>query len=187
MSRGGFQFGEGDWTCPGCGNINFARRLECNRCKESKNVGVKRVKKGGVQIGKMAAEKSKGLFSADDWMCKTCGNVNWARRGDCNMCNTPKVGIQEERTGSGGGFNERDGVEYNRKEDSDDEYDVYGRLKKKKNRKVAPQPVVEHPGSEEEEEEEEEEGDLSKYDLEEEDDDDEDTSKYDLFESDDDE
>ena len=43
----------------------------------------------------------------------SCGNVNWARRGDCNMCQTPKFGVQEERTGLGGGFNERDNVEYN--------------------------------------------------------------------------
>ena len=28
------------------------------------------------------------------------------------MCNAPKIGIQEERTGLGGGFNERDGIEY---------------------------------------------------------------------------
>jgi hypothetical protein len=28
-----------------------------------------KVKKLGVEIGKEAAEKSKGLFSADDWMC----------------------------------------------------------------------------------------------------------------------
>jgi hypothetical protein len=27
------------------------------------------VKKTGIEIGKQAAEKSKGLFSADDWMC----------------------------------------------------------------------------------------------------------------------
>ena len=38
----------------------------------------------------------------------------------------------EERTGYGGGFNERAGVEYRRREDSDDEYDQYGRKKKKK-------------------------------------------------------
>ena len=50
----------------------------------------------------------QGLFAADDWQCKQCGNVNWARRANCNMCNGPKVGIVEERTGYGGGFMERD-------------------------------------------------------------------------------
>ena len=54
-----------------CSNINFARRLECNRCGEQKQPNVKKIKKGGVQIGKAAAEKSRGLFSADDWICKT--------------------------------------------------------------------------------------------------------------------
>ena len=29
----------------------------------------------------------------------SCGNVNWARRMTCNMCNTPKYGKQEQRTG----------------------------------------------------------------------------------------
>ena len=30
-----------------------------------------RVKLGGFELGKELAEKSKGLFSADDWQCKT--------------------------------------------------------------------------------------------------------------------
>lgn len=41
------------------------------------------------------------------------------------MCNTPKYGKQEQRTGFGGGYMERDEVvEYKeRVESSDDEYD----------------------------------------------------------------
>lgn len=62
---------------------------------------------------------------------KRCGNVNWARRQTCNMCNAPKFGDLEERTGYGGGFNEREGVEYIQREESDDEYDEFGRKKKK--------------------------------------------------------
>ena len=53
----------------------------------------------GQSIGKEQAEKSKGLFSADDWSCSKCGNVNWARRNQCNMCNAPKHVELEVRTG----------------------------------------------------------------------------------------
>ncbi|XP_050312174.1 WASH complex subunit 2 isoform X2 [Anthonomus grandis grandis] len=56
----------------------------------------------GTEIGKAAAEKSRGLFFADDWQCNKCGNVNWARRQQCNVCNAPKFGEVEEQTGFGG-------------------------------------------------------------------------------------
>ena len=60
---------------------------------------------------------------------------------DCNLaynavllflvCNAPKVGDLEERTGLGGGFNERGKVEYNSHDSDNDEYDDFGRKKKK--------------------------------------------------------
>lgn len=57
-------------------------------------------KKLGTEIGKVAAEKSRGLFSAEDWQCSKCANVNWARRQTCNMCNGKKfTDVEEERTG----------------------------------------------------------------------------------------
>ncbi|XP_072294519.1 zinc finger Ran-binding domain-containing protein 2 isoform X1 [Eucyclogobius newberryi] len=194
MSGKSFRVSDGDWICPDkkCGNVNFARRTSCNRCGRDKTTEAKMMKAGGTEIGKTLAEKSRGLFSANDWQCKTCGNVNWARRSECNMCNTPKYAKLEERTGYGGGFNERENVEYIEREESDGEYDEFGRKKKKfRGKASSPSSSKESvkkeskPAEEnEEEEEEEEDGDLSKYKLdddeEEEEDEDGDLSKYNL-------
>ena len=50
--------------------------------------------------------------------------MNWARRLVCNICNAPKFQKNEIRTGIGGGYNERESVEYkDKRESSDDEYD----------------------------------------------------------------
>merc|ERR1719458_949374 len=172
---GGYTPSEGDWPCPdpSCGNVNFARRTSCNRCGVDKPMD-KRGPKGGIKIGSNAAEKSKGLFSADDWQCGKCGNVNWARRSTCNVCNGPQFTVEEERTGLGGGFDERGTVEYKEREESDDEFDDLGRKKKKYKmpykKPMIVQSVPDPPSEPEEEEDEEEEddddeGDLSKYDL----------------------
>lgn len=169
MPGGDFKPSEGDWTCTdaGCGNVNFARRSSCNRCGLEKKED--KTKKQGIEIGASAAEKSKGLFSADDWQCTKCGNVNWARRSTCNMCNAPKLVEVEERTGLGGGFNERGIVEYKEHVSSDDEYDDFGRKKKKSKhsenvRKIEKKATPEIPDEEDDDEDDDDE-DLSKYDL----------------------
>uniref|UniRef100_A0A1A7XR09 Zinc finger Ran-binding domain-containing protein 2 n=1 Tax=Iconisemion striatum TaxID=60296 RepID=A0A1A7XR09_9TELE len=199
MSGKSFRVSDGDWICPDkkCGNVNFARRTSCNRCGRDKTTEAKMMKAGGTEIGKTLAEKSRGLFSANDWQCKTCGNVNWARRSECNMCNTPKYAKLEERTGYGGGFNERENVEYIEREESDGEYDEFGRKKKKfrgkkdstSSSKESEKKEVPKPAEDEEEEEDDEDGDLSKYKLDDDEDEDEDgdLSKYDLNASEDDE
>jgi coenzyme F420-reducing hydrogenase alpha subunit len=70
-----------------------------------------------------------------------CGNVNWAKRLKCNICNTNKPGQNEGgvRGGRGGGYKELDEQELEEtkrrrreaEEDDGEMYDEFGNLKKK--------------------------------------------------------
>ncbi|KAJ3181333.1 Zinc finger Ran-binding domain-containing protein 2 [Gaertneriomyces sp. JEL0708] len=90
---------------------------------------------GAEEIG-ADARKYNGLFSEKDWKCKLCGNINWARRHVCNQCQTPKPGTGQDaqREGYGGGFMDREPkVEYrSTRYASDDDYDDFGRRRKKR-------------------------------------------------------
>ncbi|VDO61053.1 unnamed protein product [Onchocerca flexuosa] len=59
---------EGEWACidAKCAYINADRVSVCERCGKAKPRSKNRV---GREIGKDAAEKSKGLFAAEDWAC----------------------------------------------------------------------------------------------------------------------
>uniref|UniRef100_T1IEV8 Zinc finger Ran-binding domain-containing protein 2 n=1 Tax=Rhodnius prolixus TaxID=13249 RepID=T1IEV8_RHOPR len=115
------------WVCKrtNCGIENDKDRILCRSCGKSK--------KTTYRVGRDLAQSSGGLFSPTDWICKSCGNINWAKRISCNLCNKSRDDLLDEiRTGAGGGYNERDIVEYVKNSDSDNEYDEYGRIKKRK-------------------------------------------------------
>ncbi|XP_057861299.1 transcription initiation factor TFIID subunit 15 [Cryptomeria japonica] len=144
---------EGDWLCPNtsCGNVNFAFRGVCNRCGTARPAGSSGAggMGGGRGRGRGNSESGRGrgvggppgLFGPNDWPCPMCGNVNWAKRTKCNVCNTSKPGHNEGgvRGGRAGGYKELDEAEIEEtrrrrreaEEDDGEMYDEFGNLKKK--------------------------------------------------------
>ncbi|XWS34426.1 hypothetical protein CRYUN_Cryun21dG0037700 [Craigia yunnanensis] len=99
---------EGDWPCPNtsCSNVNFAFRGVCNRCGTARPAGASGGSGGAGGRGRgrgapdsgshgRAVGATGGLFGPNDWPCPMCGNVNWAKRAKCNICNTNKPGQNE--------------------------------------------------------------------------------------------
>ncbi|XP_042487287.1 transcription initiation factor TFIID subunit 15-like [Macadamia integrifolia] len=142
---------EGDWACPNtsCSNVNFAFRGVCNRCGSARPIGASGTGVGGRGRGRggndsggrgRAVTGPTGLFGPNDWPCPMCGNINWAKRNKCNVCNTNKPGQNEGgvRGGRAGGYKELDEeiieeTKRRRREAEDDGelYDEFGNLKKK--------------------------------------------------------
>ncbi|XP_022576234.1 transcription initiation factor TFIID subunit 15-like isoform X2 [Brassica napus] len=158
---------DGDWMCPNtsCTNVNFAFRGVCNRCGTARPAGASgggmggggrgRGRGGGADGGPPGKGASTGLFGPNDWSCPMCGNVNWAKRLKCNVCNTNKPGQNEGgvRGGRGGGYKELDEQELEEtkrrrreaEEDDGEMYDEFGNLKKKyrvKTNQADTRPVV---------------------------------------------
>ncbi|XP_058097961.1 transcription initiation factor TFIID subunit 15-like isoform X2 [Magnolia sinica] len=147
---------DGDWLCPNtsCANVNFAFRGVCNRCGTARPAGASGTGAGSGGRGRgrsnndsggrgraAAAGGPTGLFGPNDWPCPMCGNINWAKRTKCNICNTNKPGHNEGgvRGGRAGGYKELDEEEIEEtrrrrreaEEDDGEMYDEFGNLKKK--------------------------------------------------------
>lgn len=144
---------DGDWMCPNtsCSNVNFAFRGVCNRCGSARPAGASgggagaagrgRGRGGPDSGGGRGVGGPTGLFGPNDWPCPMCGNINWAKRLKCNICNTNKPGVSEGgvRGGRAGGYKELDEEELEEtkrrrreaEEDDGEMYDEFGNLKKK--------------------------------------------------------
>lgn len=91
---------DGNWACPSCSNVNFAIRGACNRCQTPRPQEVLHRGKGGAGGGKGGGAPMVGIDG--NWACPACNNVNFAVRGACNRCQTPKPPeVLASRTPSG--------------------------------------------------------------------------------------
>mmetsp|Transcript_22372 Transcript_22372/g.55114 ORF Transcript_22372/g.55114 Transcript_22372/m.55114 type:complete len:142 (-) Transcript_22372:202-627(-) len=139
--------------------MNFARRSACNKCGAARpphlgpppgrgrgrgdgpiGRGIRQVdpEKPRAELDRRDRGDRMPVPREGDWACPMCFNQNWAKRTECNVCNTPRPGTSaanERRDGRGGGFLERQETAAKSKravEDDDDEYDDFGRKKKKR-------------------------------------------------------
>merc|ERR1719318_1927326 len=86
----------GDWDCPSCGNMNFARRSTCNGAAGQCNV---EKRPEFIRQGTEGGPRSK---RPGDWDCGKCGNMNYARRDTCNKCPAKRDEYGNSGFGMGG-------------------------------------------------------------------------------------
>ncbi|KAK9787877.1 hypothetical protein WJX73_006120 [Symbiochloris irregularis] len=95
----------GDWSCPECNNVNFARRMECNRCNMPRPAET--IPRGGIAkpafddtryADRRTDFASQGVKQGD-WFCPECNAHNFASRRECFKCNV----LRPAGAGGGGG------------------------------------------------------------------------------------
>lgn len=80
----------GDWVCPKCQDLQFARNRECRKCglpKPPENLS------DGVQDDRGRDDRGRGRknkWRRGDWECPTCKNHVWSFNRYCRRCKTPK-------------------------------------------------------------------------------------------------
>lgn len=81
----------GDWLCPSCGDLQFARNTQCRRCATPypgpQFHAAPAAGKGGKGCG---GKGGKDTPRPGDWNCPNCGYMLYANRTECRRCGTPK-------------------------------------------------------------------------------------------------
>lgn len=67
----------GDWHCPACGDLQFARNPTCRKCGAAKPFAIE-------------DEQNRRHQHPGNWDCPACGDLQFARNRACRKCNTPK-------------------------------------------------------------------------------------------------
>jgi len=90
----------GDWYCPACNDLQFARNTHCRRCGQPNPSGGGQATAGaggyggsfgaGGYGGGAGGYSSGGLeMRPGDWICPKCNDHVFAKNSACRRCNTP--------------------------------------------------------------------------------------------------
>ena len=101
---------DGNWLCTNCGNVNFGSRDMCNRCNMPRPASPEWQEPTWQGpdfncpnvVDTSAPKRGPPIAGVDgNWACGLCGNVNFASRVSCNMCQAPQGGVaSKKRTSS---------------------------------------------------------------------------------------
>eukprot|EP00462_Mataza_sp_D1_P001083 CAMPEP_0175092676 /NCGR_PEP_ID=MMETSP0086_2-20121207/2591_1 /TAXON_ID=136419 /ORGANISM="Unknown Unknown, Strain D1" /LENGTH=346 /DNA_ID=CAMNT_0016365557 /DNA_START=94 /DNA_END=1133 /DNA_ORIENTATION=+ len=78
----------GDWDCPQCGDVVYASRNECRKCRTA------RPGQGGYGLGGKKIIPNNGLGAsrrAGDWDCPKCGDVQYAQQDGVQEVQGPQT------------------------------------------------------------------------------------------------
>merc|ERR1719424_2163327 len=93
---------EGDWSCPSCGDLQFARNMVCRKCGTPNPVGGGGGGPAQFQQGAMPVAQFQQGAMPGDWLCPSCGDLQFARNTACRKCGADK-GDNPEYVGKHGG------------------------------------------------------------------------------------
>ncbi|XP_020587159.1 zinc finger protein VAR3, chloroplastic-like isoform X2 [Phalaenopsis equestris] len=68
---------QGDWVCPKCNFLNFAKNIKCLRCD-----GLFR-----ERLAKLCEDGENLPLKKGDWICEKCNFLNFAKNAKCLQCN----------------------------------------------------------------------------------------------------
>lgn len=80
----------GDWNCPACGDLQFARNTACRRCGAANPLGDLMAAASSARAPAPNAELRPG-----DWICPRCNDHVFARNEACRRCSTPRPSSAE--------------------------------------------------------------------------------------------
>eukprot|EP00747_Dinoflagellata_sp_TGD_P211504 gnl/TRDRNA2_/TRDRNA2_84748_c0_seq1.p1 gnl/TRDRNA2_/TRDRNA2_84748_c0~~gnl/TRDRNA2_/TRDRNA2_84748_c0_seq1.p1 ORF type:complete len:631 (+),score=77.73 gnl/TRDRNA2_/TRDRNA2_84748_c0_seq1:58-1950(+) len=78
----------GDWLCERCGDLQFAKNVECRKCGEPRKPTVRPI--DSAAAGTKRARDAEQTLRAGDWWCDSCGDHQFATRRECRSCGKPK-------------------------------------------------------------------------------------------------